>query len=279
MTRFTLSIFALVLLSATVAGCGAADQNGFGIYLLKDQMTAGQAQKLPLDAPALGERIISTADIVSYTQATHEIELTPEAYARVQALYKLPVEVAGIPFIVCVGKERIYGGGFWTPLSSLSFDGVFINQPFAQDQHTIRIDLGYPSPLAFSGTDPRSDSRIFSALSQAGKLKVGQPLSRLRIKNSGTIPIKDLVVVFPDERIAFGDVEAGATTDFKPVASGVYAYAAYMYDQDGKSVMQPVTDWIGEKPLVGELFTYTIDRDPTRAPAPQIRLDEVTRDK
>ena len=149
------------------------DRKEFAIFLLKNEMTGGEAQKARLDALALGEGIISTQDIVSYSRASHEIDLTPEAYARVQALFKLPVQVTGIPFVVCVGNERIYAGAFWTPLSSLSFDGPFILQPFARDQHTVRIDLGYPGAAAFTSQDPRSDPRIFQSLERAGKLKEG----------------------------------------------------------------------------------------------------------
>ncbi len=171
MRNFPLVTCLLVLSVALLAGCAPSIANEFAVYLLKDKMTASQAQQLPLNTPELGDRILSTADIVSYTWASHEIELTPEAYARVRALFKTPVEVAGMPFIVCVGRERIYMGGFWTPLSSLSFDGVTILQPFAQDRRTIRIELGYPGPDAYQGVDPRSDFRILQSLQAAGKLK------------------------------------------------------------------------------------------------------------
>ena len=117
------------------------------------------------------EPILSTKDIVSYSAASHEMELTPEAYERIQGLFGLPVEVRGIPFVVTVGDERIYAGGFWTPLSSLSSEGVTIGQPLDPDHTVISISLGYPSPVVFQDQDPRSDPRILNALEAAGKLE------------------------------------------------------------------------------------------------------------
>jgi hypothetical protein len=99
------------------------------------------------------------------------MDLTPEALARVQQVFPTPVRVGGIPFVVCVGRERIYAGAFWTPVSSLSFDGVVILQPFATDETTIQISLGYPAASFFAGQDPRSDPRVMQALTAAGKLK------------------------------------------------------------------------------------------------------------
>jgi hypothetical protein len=80
---------------------------------------------------------------------SHEIKLTTEAYEKIQQLFTLPTEVRGIPFVVCVGTDRFYAGAFWAPVSSNSFDGI-----------VIRIGLGYPSPEAFMGIDPRSDQRM-----------------------------------------------------------------------------------------------------------------------
>lgn len=155
-----------------LSGCCAIVQKEFGIYLLRGDMPTVQFQASDLDALELQEEpIIGIADIVSYSQATHEMELTAEAYARVQQLFSTPVDVDGLPFVVRVGRERIYGGAFWTPASSLIFKGVIIMEPFATDSHTVRLSLGYPTPEAFAGTDPRSDARILESLEKSGKLK------------------------------------------------------------------------------------------------------------
>lgn len=103
--------------------------------------------------------------------------------------------------------------------------------------------------------------------------------ARLRVTNAGTVPIQNLVVLFPDERIEFGDVPAGATTEYKTASNGVYSYAAYSFDLAGSNVGQPVIDWVGEEPMEGEAFTYVIDLDPSREPVFLIQLHEVKRDE
>ena len=90
-------------------------------------------------------------------------------------------------------------------------------------------------------------------------------MSRLRITNSGSIDIAKLVILFPQDRIEFGDVPAGTTTVYKDVPNGVFAYAAYEFEVDDEIITQPVIDWMGESPMSGTLFTYTIDFDPNRA--------------
>ena len=102
---------------------------------------------------------------------------------------------------------------------------------------------------------------------------------RLRIMNNGSVPINNLVVLFPEDSIEFGDVPAGTTTEYEDVPNGVFSYAAYQFEVDGQVVTQPVVDWVGESPMSGILFTYTIDFDPTRAnTADRIRLIDVKND-
>lgn len=109
--------------------------------------------------------------------------------------------------------------------------------------------------------------------------RVPKTAARLRIHNSGAKPLKGLTVIFPDERIQYGDVPAGATTEDKEFARGVFGYAAYSFDLDGRSFTQPVVDWVGEKPLVGKAFTYDIDYDASRMNLNTIvRLNKVITD-
>jgi hypothetical protein len=163
--------FALLIVFAVMA-CQPPEPAGVSIHLLADDVPASELSSWDLAEIQLQEEpIVSSADIVSYSEGTHEIELTAEAYARIQQLFGLPVRVSGLPFVVSVGDERIYAGAFWTPASSLSFDGLVILQPFDPDRRLIRIALGYPSPQAFSGRDPRPDERILRSLQAAGKLK------------------------------------------------------------------------------------------------------------
>ncbi len=144
----------------------------FSIHLLAQDIPPAEMSKVDLNSLRLQEQpIISIHDIMAYSKETHEIELTAPAYERIQQLFSLPVDVDGMPFVVCVGRDPVYAGAFWTPVSSLSFDGVVILQPFEANKHTITISLGYPTPEAFRGTDPRSNRRVLQALELAGKLK------------------------------------------------------------------------------------------------------------
>jgi hypothetical protein len=165
--------FLLVILTAIFAGsCAVPDQIELGIFLLRDDMRTDQFQAAELnDLDLLDQPLISLVDIISYNQATHAIELEEDDYRRIQDLFLLPVDVDGIPFVISVGGEPVYGGAFWTPASSLIFDGVTIMDPIAEEGSTIRLDLGYPSSEVVSGADPRSDSRIMEVLEAAGKLR------------------------------------------------------------------------------------------------------------
>jgi len=162
----------LSLITLILMGCIPSKADGFSIYLLADEIPA--TELLPVDLNDLDlqeEPILSSDDIITYSWARHEIELTAEAYERIQELFTLPAKVRGIPFVVCVGADRIYAGAFWAPVSSISFDGVVICQPFDAGKRIIRIGLGYPCPEALTGKDPRSDQRILQSLGAAGKLK------------------------------------------------------------------------------------------------------------
>jgi hypothetical protein len=87
------------------------------------------------------------------------------------------------------------------------------------------------------------------------------------------------VVLFPDAEVSFGDVPANATTDYKIFPKGVYGYAAYKYDLNGQTVTQPVIDWVGETPMEGTSFTYTIAFTPDNPNMMRIELVNVTRDQ
>ena len=113
--------------------------------------------------------ILSSSDIVSYSEATHEIEMTQQGYIAIAAL---PLPVTGLSFVVCVNHQPIYAGSFWPGYSSLSFDGIVIDPILASEEHpVIQIQLGYPGSDFFSVVDPRSDLRILQAFADAGKLK------------------------------------------------------------------------------------------------------------
>lgn len=115
------------------------------------------------DAP-----LISIDDIITYSKDTHEITLTDESSDRISSLRP---PTTGTPFVVGVGRERIYGGALWPAYSSGLFEGATMIAPiFAGISHSIQISLGH----LYSGEDPRSDMRIFESLKHAGKLTVFQ---------------------------------------------------------------------------------------------------------
>jgi hypothetical protein len=168
--KVRLSVMVL-LVASIVMGCIPSRARGFSIYLLADEVPATDLSVVDLNHLELQEEpILSIDDIIAYSRETHEIELTAEAYERIQQLFTLPVRVRGMPFVVCVGADRIYGGAFWTPASSISFDGVVICEPHDFERRVIRIALGYPCAEAFTGKDPRSDPRVLQSLEAAGKL-------------------------------------------------------------------------------------------------------------
>ena len=167
-----ISVWLLILITLTAGGCKKPEPAELGIYLLRGDMPTDQFQAADLnDLELMDQPVITLADIISYTQATHAIELNQDAYQRIQDLFLLPVDVDGMPFVVSVDGEPVYGGAFWTLASSLIFEGVTIMDPLASDSNIIRLELGYPTTEFASGIDPRSDARIMAALEAAGKLR------------------------------------------------------------------------------------------------------------
>ncbi len=149
--------------------CSTPGPEGFAVYLTEGDIPLS---KMPvLSHVDLAEQpVISTKDIVSYNVITHEILLTPEAFDRVSSLH---VPTSGRSFMVCVDRQPIYWGAFWTLLSSQSFDGITIIKPLgSRDLKVIKIEPGYPSASYFNGEDPRNNLEVIRSLQQAGKLSV-----------------------------------------------------------------------------------------------------------
>jgi hypothetical protein len=140
---------------------------GFAIYLTKNDIPPAKMEALN-HVDISDEPIISVKDLITYNAQTHEMKLTPEAFDHV---HELDVPVTGKSFVVCIDKEPIYWGAFWTPISSLSFDGVTIWQPYnTQGQKIIVLELGYPSSSFYSGEDPRNDKKVLESLEKDGVL-------------------------------------------------------------------------------------------------------------
>ncbi len=145
----------------------------FELYLVADEQMSGadvynqDINDLPLaDAP-----LITTADIASYDQSFHAINLTDEAYQRILTVFSVGIPMSGVPFVIVSNGERIYAGAFWSMASSLSFDGIAIIEPMDPVNSPLYITTGYPGPDFYTGQDPRDDARLIQALDDAGLLK------------------------------------------------------------------------------------------------------------
>jgi hypothetical protein len=138
------------------------------IYLTAEQMSGAEIQKADLAKVVLAAKpVIAGQDIFSYSLKSHELRLSPEALKRISDM-KVPLN--GLAFVACADGEPALAGAFWTPLSSLSFDGVSILSWPVTEQAAVRLDWGYPAQMA-SMDDPRDNPRLIKALEKAGKLK------------------------------------------------------------------------------------------------------------
>jgi hypothetical protein len=160
--------FTLILL--IIPGCVLTEKNQVNIYLLEDEAAYKNESARMFMVPLVSTPIISNSDIVTYDSEQHQIELTPSSFEKLKNI-GVPVN-GGRSFIVCVGIVRVYMGALWSPLSSISSEGVIIQQPLSDDSNNhITIQLGYPNESFFRGNDPRSDNRIMQALKNTGKLR------------------------------------------------------------------------------------------------------------
>lgn len=144
----------------------------FELYLVAEaQMAGADLQNYELgELPLAEDPLLTTEDIAQYNWENHTIDLTTPAYNLLLAVFSRGMPMSGVPFVIVSHGQRIYAGAFWTPASSLSFDGVVILQPVDPAAGTLFINLGYPGRSAFTGEDPRDDPRLREALDNAGVL-------------------------------------------------------------------------------------------------------------
>ncbi|MFC1958787.1 hypothetical protein ACFLV6_02610 [Chloroflexota bacterium] len=157
-----------------------SEGEGFAIFLTKEDIPPSRMEALSYVEIA-DQPIISIMDIITYDAQTHEIKLTENAFNRIAGL---EVSVQGKSFMVCVDRKPIYWGAFWTPISSISFDGVTILKPIStQEPRVITLELGYPSSSCYTGEDPRNNAEVVKSLEQAGKL-----INKLSITSVDKLP-------------------------------------------------------------------------------------------
>jgi hypothetical protein len=177
-SRFSGSIaVALVLGTCVLLGSGGcAASEGFAVYLTAGDIPPAQMEALS-HIEITGQPVFSAHDITTYNADTYEITLTTDAYERIS---DLNVPTQGRSFVVCVEKQPLYWGAFWTPISSQSFSGVVIQKPFGTATGTtIKLEMGYPSPAFQTGADPRDNADVLASLQKAGKLIRNPVLSML----------------------------------------------------------------------------------------------------
>ena len=157
----------LVITAFLLVSCArsAPGEDSFALYLVPGVDDPRAIDPLRLDELVLSdEPVFSEPDILSYDLSTHTIELTDAGYTAVADLFTLPIDVNGIPFVVVLSGERLYHGAFYSPASSLSYEGVVIGQPFGDPPNTVVIGLSYPGPGDSPVYDPRNDPRILQWL-------------------------------------------------------------------------------------------------------------------
>ena len=115
------------------------------------------------------------------------------------------------------------------------------------------------------------------ALSMAGCSTVGPEAAELRIHNAGTEPLVALTVYSPGSEVDFGTINPGQTSDYRVMPGGVYHYSAFAYTHNGERVEQPVIDFVGESPMQGSRFTYTLSLN--TAPSRFLAITSVVRDR
>ncbi|MBN2240814.1 MAG: hypothetical protein JW712_13655 [Dehalococcoidales bacterium] len=170
--RVVISLIVFVL-SLIPSGCSSDREEGFAIYLTKNDIKPDQMIMMS-HIELADEPLISEKDIISYDAVTHEIRLTSDSFERIS---QLQVPVSGKSFLVCINKSPVYGGAFWTPVSSQSFSGITIMQPLGSPEPIIRIFPGYPSEGFYSGSDPRNNTDAMEALKKSGKLVNETPVT------------------------------------------------------------------------------------------------------
>lgn len=176
-TTFSVAILLSIAGLGMISGCSTpvshiGAKREFAIYVGHVDSYSRSPLEYDVDDILLDKSpIITTRDIISYSWKGHEMYLTDDARDRIASLQISTT--AGLPFVVCIGDERIYSGAFWVSWSSTSFDGVVVETTLTgAGSNKIRLQLGYPeSPERFRGTDPRFDPRVKEVLRRARILK------------------------------------------------------------------------------------------------------------
>jgi len=148
-------------------------RSGFAIYIAKNYTPDNSSidyGSIRLDTIELIETpFLTGSQIESYDSTNHVINLK-------QSKFNLAFPRTGVIgqlFVVFANNEPVYCGFFWSAISSIPCNWIFIEDPIENNGLTekqIRISAGYPDPSHFKGLDPRNDSRIIDYFKNQGKL-------------------------------------------------------------------------------------------------------------
>jgi hypothetical protein len=113
--------------------------------------------------------------ILSYNWTTHSITFRSDADVKGRDS-DIPNLVSGVPFSVTANGVTCYRGVLTSSSSSNSQTCTVIDiSPWKPKPRVLQIELGYPTPDAFQGVDPRGDERVRSSLIALGKLVEDKP--------------------------------------------------------------------------------------------------------
>jgi hypothetical protein len=161
-STFLLCVFSL-LIGCTDAGSPPV-AGEFAIYTLQDRTIDGRtALSYPMKTLQLNAApFLSASDLNWYSWSTHTFALKPEMDARWEEFRRTLGNLAGVPFVVTVGNERIYVGTFWWGYSSMTPPQCAVIQLLSANPYAILLMAG--------AIDYRNDWRIHTALMRSGIL-------------------------------------------------------------------------------------------------------------
>jgi hypothetical protein len=163
---FRLFVLCVFLLPSAINAQISTDFSSteFEIYLLKDPLiSTPQAMKAQLNSLELiPQPFLSARDIKVYRWSAHEFDLHKRGDSLFQKMSVERYNSTGVPFVVVVGKQRIYLGAFWWPFSSTVPPVTYITMSTPHPSIS-------PCPIC-QQPDMRSDQRIHDALFDAGVL-------------------------------------------------------------------------------------------------------------
>lgn len=129
------------------------------------------ATPLPAEKACSGTPILRLADIEGFVWEQQVLILAPEAARRLVQMEPRIIAEAGIAFALCVNRNTVYTGAFWSAMSSVPHPGVVIDVYPARGGLAVPIQLGYPEGLYEDLVDLRFDARIHDALVNADILE------------------------------------------------------------------------------------------------------------